>query len=87
MIDWRLRGFSEKMDENEKREVLYFYGYRLEHLADIAMALQAAELTPQDVERFIKDYGLMYEKAKETAFKEVEQAFLRTVEQVKERIG
>ena len=71
------------MDENEKKEVLYFYGYRLEHLADIAWALQTAGLTEQDIERFLKDYGLMYEKAKEAAFKVIGASLERSIERMK----
>lgn len=85
IFDWTDIGWANEEKGGER--YVTFYGYRLEHLSDIAWALQTAELTPQDVERFLKDYGLMYEKAKEVAFKEVEQAFMRSVEQVKERIG
>lgn len=67
-------------------QYITFYGYRLEHLADIAFALQAANLTPKDVESFLKDYGLMYEKAKEAAFKEVEQSLERSIGQWKGRM-
>ena len=67
-------------------QYITFYGYRLEQLADIAFALQAANLTSQDVESFIKDYGLMYEKVKEAAFKEIEQSLERSIEQWKERM-
>ena len=84
-IDRLYRGWENEESKGEQH--VTFYGYRLEHLADIAWALQTAELTPQDVERFLKDYGLMYERAKEVALKEVEQAFMRSVEQVKEGIG
>ena len=78
-MNWRLRRFSEKTDENESKQALYIYGYRLEHLADIAFCLQQAELTPQDVGRFLEDYSLMYEKAEEAAFKKIEQSLERAL--------